>query len=259
MSRGQNVTIEYRWADRQPDRLPGLAADLVGRNVDLIVTEGGNSATLAAKTATSTIPVVFQTGDDPVAQGLVASLAHPGGNLTGVNLMSGELIPKLLELLLEVVPEARLIGVLRNPTNPLDLQEAAGAKGVQLHILQAATLGEVDAAFATLVGLQPGGLIVYSLNRARIAALALRHSVPAIAVYRDFPEAGGLISYGATIPDGFRIRGVYAGRILKGEKPADLPVQQPTRFELIINLKTAEALGLTIPQTLLLRADEVIE
>src|SRR5262249_45887980 len=177
---GQNVTIEYRWAERQSDRLPGLAADLVGRRVDVIVTEGGDSATLAAKNATSTIPILFHGSSDPVALGLVASLARPSGNLTGVNQMGGELIPKLLELLLELVPEAKLIALLRGPTSPLDLQEAARAKRVQLHILEAATLGEVDSAFATLVELQPGGLIVYSLNRARIAPLALRHSVPAI-------------------------------------------------------------------------------
>jgi putative tryptophan/tyrosine transport system substrate-binding protein len=173
--------------------------------------------------------------------------------------MGGELIPKLLELLLELIPGAKLIGLLRDTTSPLDLQEAARAKGVRLHILEAVTPSDIDATFATLVELQLGGLIVYSLNRARIAALALRHAVPAIALFRDFPEAGGLLSYGPSIPAAYRIKGIYTGRILKGEKPADLPVQQPTTFELVVNLNTARALGLTVPPLILARADEVIE
>ena len=245
---GRNVTIEYRWAERQFDRLAALAADLVGRKVDVIVTEGGNASTLAAKKATSTIPVVFHTGDDPVAQGLVASLARPGGSLTGVSLMGGELIP-----------EAELIGLLRDPTNPLDLQELASAKGVRFRILEAISQSQIEAAFATLVELRPGGLIVYTRNQIPIAALTLRHSIPAIALWRDFPEAGGLLSYGPTLTDAYRIKGVYTGRILKGEKPADLPVQQPIRFELVVNMTTAKTLGLTVPPSILARADEVIE
>jgi putative tryptophan/tyrosine transport system substrate-binding protein len=256
---GQNVMIEYRWAERQFERLPELAAELVGRRVDVIVTEGGDSTTLAAKGATATIPIVFHTSSDPVALGIVASLARPGGNLTGVNQMGGELVPKLLELLLEVVPEARLIGLLRDPASPLDVQEVARARGVRVLILQAITSGEIDAAFATLVELRPGGLLVYTGNRARIAALTLRHSIPAISLWRQFPEAGGLISYGPSLAAVYHQVGIYTGKILKGAKPADLPVQQPTKFELVVNLKTAKALGLTIPPTILARADEVIE
>jgi putative tryptophan/tyrosine transport system substrate-binding protein len=257
---GQNVAIEYRWAERHPDRLPGLAADLVGRKVDLIVTEGGNSTTLAAKNATSTIPVVFHTSGDPVAMGLVASLARPGGNLTGVSLMSTELTPKLLELLLELVPQARLIALLVDPSSPRDIQAAALAKGVQLlPILMATTGSEADAAFATLLRLKADGLIVDTLNRAYIAALTSRHAVPAIALWRDFPDAGGLLSYGPSMTAVYHAKGIYAGKILKGAKPTDLPVQRPTKFELVINLKTANALGLTIPQSILARAHEVIE
>jgi putative ABC transport system substrate-binding protein len=255
---GQNVAIEYRWAERRLDRLPALAAELVSRKVDVIVTEGGESATFAAKQATSTIPVVFH-GSDPVSLGLVVSLARPGGNLTGVSMMTSELAPKLLEMLLEVVPEAKLIGVLRDPSRPLDIEHAASARNVRLQILPAVSFDEVDAAFGDLVPLQPDGLIVYTLSRARIAALASRHSIPAIAGARDFPENGGLLSYGPSLPAAYRIKGIYTGRILKGEKAADLPVQQPTRFELVVNLKTAKQLGLTIPPSILARADEVIE
>jgi putative ABC transport system substrate-binding protein len=235
-----------------------LAAELVSREVDVIVTEGGDSTTLAAKDATSTIPIVFH-GSDLVARGLVASLARPGGNLTGVSLMSSELVPKLLEMLLEVVPQARLIGLLRDPSSPLDIEYAASARNVRLHTLPAVSFDEVDAAFAVLLPLKPDGLIVHTLSRARIAALAARHSIPAIAHFRDFPEEGGLLSYGPSIPDAYHVKGLYTGRILKGEKAADLPVQQPTRFELVINLKSAHELGLTIPPLLLARADEVIE
>jgi ABC-type uncharacterized transport system substrate-binding protein len=256
---GKNVAIEYRWAERRLDRLPALAADLVGRKVDVIVTEGGDSTTLAAKNATSTIPVVFHTSSDPVAMGLVASLARPGGNLTGVSLMNTELTPKLLELLLELVPQARLIVLLMGPSFPRETEAVARAKGVQFHVLKVVTESEIEAAFATLVQLKADGLIVDSLGRAYIAALASRHAVPAIAVFRDFPDAGGLLSYGPSIPAAYRIKGIYAGRILKGERPADLPVQQPTKFELVVNLKTAQALGLIVPQAILARADEVIE
>ena len=255
----QNLAIEYRWAEGSYDRLPALAADLVSRKVDVIVTEGGDSTTLAAKNATSAIPVVFHTSSDPVATGLVASLAHPGGNLTGVSMMNTELLSKLLELLLELVPRARLIAVLVDPSFPRETEAAAHAKGVQFHVLKVVTESEIDAAFASLVQLQADGLIVDSFGRVYIAALASRHAVPAIGVYRDFADAGGLLSYGPSFAAAYRIKGIYAGRILKGERPADLPVQQPTKFELVINLKTAKALGLTVPQTLLARADEVIE
>jgi putative tryptophan/tyrosine transport system substrate-binding protein len=256
---GKNVVIEYRWAERRLDRLPALAAELVARKVDVIVTEGGDPTTFAAKQATSTIPVVFHSTSDPVALGIVASLAHPGGNLTGVSLMISELVPKLLEMLLEVVPEAKLIGVLRDPNSPLDIERAASARNVRLHILPAFSFDEIDAAFAALVPLQPDGLIVYTATRARSAALASRHSIPAISHARDFPENGGLLSYGPSQPDAYRIKGLYTGRILEGAKPADLPVQQPTRFELVVNLNTAKALGLTVPPSILARADEVIE
>jgi putative tryptophan/tyrosine transport system substrate-binding protein len=256
---GQNVVIEYRWAELHLDRLPALAAELVARKVDVIVTEGGDSTTLAAKQATSTIPIVFH-GNDPMALGLVASLARPGGNLTGVSLMISELVPKLLEMLLEVVPQAKLIGVLRDPKSPLeDIEHAASARNVRLHILSAASNDEVDAAFAAILPLKPDGLINYGLGRVRTAALVSRHSIPAIAHNRDFPENGGLLSYGPSQPAAYRVKGLYTGRILKGEKAAELPVQQPTRFELVVNLKSAKELGLTIPPSILARADEVIE
>jgi ABC-type uncharacterized transport system substrate-binding protein len=256
---GQNVSIEYRWAERHFDRLPALADELVARKVDVIVTEGGDPTTFAVKQATSRIPVVFHCSSDPVALGIVASLARPGGNLTGVSMMTSELAPKLLEMLLEVVPKAKLIGVLREPASPVDMETAASARNVRVHIMPAVGDGEVDAAFAALVPLRPDGLIVFTLNRPRIAALASRHSIPAVSHARDFPESGGLLSYGASLPAAYRIKGVYTGRILKGEKAADLPIQQPTTFELVVNLKTAQALGLTIPPSILARATEVIE
>jgi putative ABC transport system substrate-binding protein len=267
---GQNVAIEVRFAETQYDRLPALVADLVGRNVDVIVTIGGTPAALAAKSATSTIPVVFTSVSDPVGIGLVASLARPGGNLTGFSNIAGGLTPKLIELLTELVPQASVIAMLVNPNNPAeesvvrDVPEAARAKGVKLLILTATTEGEIDAAFTSLVQLQAGALVVnadglFTSRREQVVALASRHAVPAIYWWRQFAEAGGLMSYGPSSTDTFRQAGVYAGRILKGEKPADLPVQQPTRFELVINLKTAQALGLTVPQSILARADEVIE
>jgi putative tryptophan/tyrosine transport system substrate-binding protein len=267
---GQNVAIEYRWAESRIDRLPALAADLVDRKVDVIVATGGTPSARAAKSATSTIPIVFTTGGDPVEQGLVASLARPGGNLTGVSMMFTELMPKRLELLSEVAPQARVIALLVNPNAPStariigDVQEAARTKGVQLHIVRAGTEGEIDAAFATLVQLQAGALVVspdafFNSRREQLLALASRHAVPAIYEWREFTAAGGLISYGPIVAAGFRLAGIYAGKILKGAKPADLPVQQSTTFELVINLKTARSLGLTIPQSILLRADEVIE
>jgi putative tryptophan/tyrosine transport system substrate-binding protein len=264
---GQNVAIEYRQGEGHIDRLPALAADLVARKVDVIVTQGGDSTTLAAKQATSTIPILFHTVNDPVATGFVASLARPGGNLTGVSLMYAELMPKLLELLLEVVPQAGVIALLVNPdelsTERIigQMQEAVRAKRVDLRVLKARnTESETDAAFATLVQLQADGLVLGPIGfRPQIAALASRHAVPAIALQRDFAIAGGLISYGPSLTAAYRLKGIYAGKILKGAKPADLPVQQPTTFELVVNLKTAEALGLKVPPSILARADEVIE
>jgi putative ABC transport system substrate-binding protein len=267
---GQNVASEYRWAEGNYDRMPALAADLVGRKVDLIVTIVGTPPALAAKNATSTIPIVFATVADPVRDGLVASLARPGGNVTGFSNITIELLPKGLELLSELVPQARVIALLINPNNSTherlarEVQEAARAKGVQLPILKAASANEIDAAFASLVRLHAGALLVgadpfFFARRAQLLALGSRHAVPAIYWRREFAASGGLISYGPNFPALYRQAGIYAGKILKGAKPADLPVQQPTRFELVINLKTAQALGLTVPQALLARADEVIE
>jgi putative ABC transport system substrate-binding protein len=266
---GQNVAIEYRAAEGHYDRLPALAADLVGRKVDLIATSGPPAA-LAAKGATSTIPIVFGIGSDPVGLGLVGSLARPGGNLTGISFLTVELLPKLLELLSELVPQAGVIAVLVNPDNQnterniTDLQEAARAKVRQLHILKAGTESDIDVAFATLVERRTAALIVvgdpfFTARRERLLALASRHAVPAIYTFREYAASGGLISYGASITGAFRQVGNYAGKILKGAKPADLPVQQSVKVELVINLKTAKALGLTVPQALLARADEVIE
>jgi putative ABC transport system substrate-binding protein len=267
---GQNLTIEYRWAEDHYDRLPALAAELVGRKVDLIVVRGGLPAVLVAKSATSTIPIVFTGVSDPVEAGLVASLARPGGNLTGFSPFQFELMPKRLELLTELVPQARVIALLVNPIEPRteglirDMQEAALAKGVQLPILKAAAEGEIDAAFASLVDLHADALVLgpdalFNNRRDQIVALAARHAVPAISPWRELAAAGGLISYGASFTTISRQVGVYAGRILKGDRPADLPVQQPTTFELVVNLNTAKALGLTVPPSILSRADEVIE
>ena len=267
---GQNVASEYRWAEGHYDRLPALAANLVDRKVDLIVAIVGTPPALAAKNATSTIPILFATVGDPVGSGLVASLARPGGNVTGFSNISIELMPKLLEWLSELVPQARVIALLINPNNSThealarEIQEAARSKGVQLPILKAGSESEINAAFASLVRLQAGALLVgadpfFYARRAQLLALGSRHAVPAIYWRREFAASGGLISYGPNFPALYRQAGVYAGKILKGEKPADLPVQQPTTFELVINLKTAKALGLTVPQPLLQRADEVIE
>jgi putative ABC transport system substrate-binding protein len=265
---GQNLAFEYRWAEGRYDRLPAFAADLVVRKVDLIAADGIPAAR-AAKTATSTVPIVFGVGD-PVDLGLIVSLARPGGNLTGISTMAPELNPKRLELLSELVPQVGVIALLVNPNNSnteritRDMQEAARAKGVQLDILIAGTEGEIDAAFATLVQLHAGALVVggdpfFTNWRERLVTLAATHGVPAIYQSREFAEAGGLISYGSNITAAFRQVGIYAGKILKGAKPADLPVQQPTTFELVVNLKTAYALGLTVPPSILARADEVIE
>jgi putative ABC transport system substrate-binding protein len=266
---GQNLAIEYRWAEGHYDRLPALAADLVGRKVDLIMASSPPSA-LAAKGATSTIPIVFRGGSDPVGDGLVASLARPGGNLTGVFLVAGELTAKRLELLSELVPRARVIALLVNPNNSTaeriirDVQEAARAKGLQLHVLKASSESEIDTAFASLVQRHAGALVVgadpfLSGRREQLVALASRHAVPSIYAWREFAASGGLISYGASLTAAHRLMGAYTGKILKGAKPADLPVQQLTIFELVVNLKTAKALGLTIPQSVLARADEVIQ
>jgi putative ABC transport system substrate-binding protein len=268
---GRNISIEYRWANDQFDRLPALAADLVQRRVAVIITQSNPAAALAAKAATTTIPIVFSTGSDPVSGGLVASLNRPGGNLTGVTTMAGELIGKRLELLHELVPTATIIAALFNATNPTGggpqprtLQSAAHTLGLQLHLLQLGTERDFDRVFADLARLRADALVVASddflLSRSeQLAALALRHAVPAIFQYREFVAAGGLMSYGGNNTDQFRLVGVYAGRILKGEKPVDLPVQQSTKIELFVNLKTAKALGLTVPPSILLRADEVIE
>ena len=268
---GQNVAIEYRWAEGRNDRLPALAADLVGRKVDVIATSGGPVPARAAKNATATVPIVFVAGD-PVGEGLVASLARPGGNLTGVSILSTELMPKRLELISELVPQARVIALLVNPNTGAermegmirDVQEAARAKGVQLHILKAGNESEIDAAFTTLVQLQAGALVVsndpfFNNRRDQLVALAARNAIPAIYQSREFAAAGGLMSYGSSTAGTYRQAGAYVARILAGAKPADLPVEQPTRFELVINLKTAEALGLTVPPSILARADEVIE
>ena len=267
---GRNVAIEYRWAEGRNDRLPALAADLVRRNVSAIVTGGGFPAALAAKTASTTIPIVFQVGSDPVQLGLVASLNRPGGNVTGVNSLNGELGPKQLELLHEVVPAATVIAFLNNPTNPgnaavlKNLEAAARTLGLQLHVMNASAESDFDTVFATLIRLQAGGLVIFAdpflqSRSEQLAALALRHGLPAIAQLREFVVAGGAISYGGSIREQLRLVGVYTGRILKGEKPADLPVQQSTKVELIINLKTAKALGFTVPLALVASADELIE
>jgi putative ABC transport system substrate-binding protein len=265
---GQNVAIEYRWAEGHYDRLPALAVDLVSRKVDVVAT-GNPPSALALKSATSTIPIVFISGD-AVADGLVASLARPGGNLTGLSIFTAELMPKRLEVISELVPRAGVIALLVNPNNAgaerivRDVQEAAGAKGVQLHILKAGTESEIDAAFAALVELHAGALLIgtdpfFGSRREQLVAQAAHHAVPAIYPWPDFAKAGGLVSYGPSSTAAFREVGIYAGKILKGAQPADLPVQQPTTFELVVNLKTAQALGLTVPPSILARADEVIE
>lgn len=265
---GRNTAIEYRWADGKYDRLPTFAADLVLRQVAVIV--ANSPAIPAAKAATTTIPIIFQTGSDPVASGLVASLSRPGGNLTGVSTMNVELTPKRLELLRELVPTATAIALLVNPTNPnadiqsRDLKAAAVALRLQLHVLYASSERDFDTVFTTLAQLRVGGLVIapdaFFISRSeQLAELTVRHALPAIFSYREFAAAGGLLSYGGSSTDQFRQAGIYAGRILKGERPADLPVQQVAKVELIVNLKTAKALGLTVPLPLLGRADEVIE
>jgi putative tryptophan/tyrosine transport system substrate-binding protein len=267
---GQNLTIEYHWAEGRYDRLPALAADFVVRKVDVIVTGGGNAPALAAKGATSTIPIVFETGADPVETHLVTSFARPGGNLTGANILVAGLNPKRLELLSKLVPEADAIALLVNPNYSgveaimREVQEAARVKGFQLHILKAATENEIDAAFATFTQLRPGALVVandpfFSTRREQLVALASSHGVPTIYPFREFASAGGLISYGPNLSAAYHLLGTYAGKILAGANPADLPVQRPNELDLVINLKTAKELGLTVPPLLLSTADEVIE
>jgi putative tryptophan/tyrosine transport system substrate-binding protein len=264
---GQSVAIEYRWAEGRYDRLPALAAELVGRKVDVIAAFGP-PCTNAAKNATVTIPIVFTVGTDPVSDGLVASLSRPGGNLTGISILAVEVIPKRLELLSDLVPQARVFALLVNPNNANpwigDVQAAARAKGVELKILKASTESEIDAAFTTLVNLHADALVIgddpYFVTRhEQLVALASRYAIPASYQFREFAAAGGLISYGPSLTIAIRQDGIYSGKILKGAKPADLPVLQPTKFELVINLKTAKALDLHVPQTLLVAADEVIE
>jgi putative tryptophan/tyrosine transport system substrate-binding protein len=265
---GRNVTIEYRWAEGHSERLPPLAADLVNRRVSVIVTAGQSIP--AARAATTEIPIVFVTPVDPVQLGWVASLAHPGGNLTGITNLNIEVNPERLEFLHELIPGATSFALLVNraigPYQKLteEAQAAARALGLELHVLHAGTDPELDAAFASIGRLGAGGLVIgnnpfFNIRLEQIAALALRYAVPTIFQYREFAAAGGLMSYGGSITEGWRLSGIYAGRILNGDKPTDLPVQQQTKIELVLNLKTAKALGLTVPITLLGRADEVIE
>jgi ABC-type uncharacterized transport system substrate-binding protein len=270
---GKNVTIEYRWADGHYERLPALATDLVGRQAQVIATGSATSAAMAAKAATSAIPIVFMLGTDPVEVGLVASLSRPGVNLTGITTLNVEIVPKRLEVLRELLPATNIMAVLVNPINysgtvEADLRQirsAAKTLGLEtIHILEASNDGDLHAAFLNLRQRQAGGLVIsadtfFSGQSEQLAALALRHAVPTVSPYREFVTAGGLMSYGASITDLYRMVGVYVGRILKGERATELPVQQATKVELAINLKTAKALGITIPPTLLARADEVIE
>jgi len=268
---GENVAIEYRWAENQIDRLPALAAELVRRRVAVIATIGGPPAAFAAKAATTTIPIVFLVGEDPARLGLVASLARPGGNLTGVNFFNTELAAKRLELLRELVPTAKSVAVLVNPAEATntesvvrDAEGAVRAMGLQIQVLNASTSREIDAAFATVVRERPDALFVgpgpfFTGRRVQLALLAAIHRVPAIYPGRQYVEAGALMSYGASLADSCRQVGVYVGRILKGAKPADLPVLQSSKFELVINHQTARSLGLEVPTTLLASADEVIE
>ena len=268
---GENIVIEYRWADNQMDRLPALASDLVRRRVALIAVPGGPDAALAAKAATTTIPIVFLVGEDPVRLGLVASLAQPGGNLTGINFFSGELTAKRLDLLRTLVPRAVQVVVLVNPASPKmtettlrDLESAGRAMGLQIRVINASTSGEIAAAFAAFERERPDALLVgldpfFSSRRVQLVQLAARYAVPASYVARDYVEVGGLLSYGGSIVDAWRQVGIYSGRVLKGAKPEELPVVQSSKLELVINVETARMLGLTVPPPLLGIADEVIE
>jgi putative tryptophan/tyrosine transport system substrate-binding protein len=265
---GQNLTVEYRWADDKYERLPLLAADLVGHRVAVMVANG--PAVRPAKAATSIIPIVFVAGFDPLAFGLVASLSRPGGNLTGVSVMDVEIGAKRLELLHELIPTATIVALLVNPTTPAaetvtrDAQAAARSLGLQLHVLHASSDRDFDTVFASVAQLRAGALVIgadpfFTSQSKQLAELTVRHGVPTVYEFREFAAAGGLISYGSSIADAYRLAGVYTGRILKGEKPSELPVQQATKVELILNLKTARVLGITVPLTLLGRADDVIE
>jgi putative ABC transport system substrate-binding protein len=267
---GRNVAIEYRWAEGQNDRLPTMAADLVRRQVTVIAATS-TPAALAAKAATTTIPIVFETGSDPVQLGLVPNLNRPGGNVTGVTQRNAEVVPKRLELLHDLLPAARVMALLVNPTDPAlaettvrEVQAATHILGLELHVLNAGSEGDFDAVFAKLIELRAGGLVIgpdvfFVSWSEQLAALSLRHAVPTIFQGRAFAAAGGLLSYGSDIADSYRLAGNYTGRILKGDKPADLPVQLATKVELYINMKTAKALGIAFPLSLLGRADEVIE
>ena len=268
---GQNVAVEYRWAEGQNNRLPGLAAELVHRQVAVLVAGGGTPSAVAAKAATATIPIVFEVATDPVKIGFVASLDRPGGNLTGVTNLNVEIGPKRLELMHELLPSVTVIAVFVNPTSPTlsepferSVQAAAGRLGLQLHVLHASTERDFDTVFARLVQLRAGALILgpdvfFNSHIEQLAALAIRHAMPAVYQYRPFVEAGGLLSYGSDETDSYHLVGFYTGRVLKGEKPANLPVVQATKVDMILNLKTAKALGITVPLPLIGRADEVIE
>jgi ABC-type uncharacterized transport system substrate-binding protein len=267
---GQNVTIEYRWADGQNDRLPAIVAELVRRQVAVIAATS-TPAAIAAKEANTAIPIIFETGSDPIRLGLIPSLNRPGGNVTGVTNLNFEIAPKRLQLLHELVPAASVMALLTNPANPAlaqtatkEVQAAAHTLGLELHVLNAGTEHDIDEAFAKLTQIRAGGLVIgpdtfFNSRIEQLAALALHHSMPAVYEWREFAVAGGLLSYGSAIADSYRLAGNYIGRVLKGDKPADLPVQQVTRFEMFINLKTAKALGVDVPNTLIGRADELIE
>jgi putative ABC transport system substrate-binding protein len=268
---GRNIEIEYRWADGHNERLPQLAADLVSHAVTVIAAVGGPTSALAAKAATTAIPIVFQVGIDPVALGLVASLARPGGNITGITSLNVDVGSKRLELLHGLVPEAKVVVLLVNPTNPAnaandakDAQKAASNLGLRLHVLEATSDQDFENIFATLLQMRAGGLllgtdVLFTSHKEKLIAFTLGNSVPSISPYREYARAGGLMSYGGDILNSWRLAGAYTGRVLKGERPADLPVQQATKVELVVNLNTAKTLGLTVPQTLLVAADEVIE
>ena len=267
---GKNVAIEYRWADSHLERVPALALDLIRRRVDVIFASGGDVTTFVAKGATATIPIVFVTGSDPVAMGFVASLNRPGGNVTGVTFIAGELGPKRVELVRELLPKAVVVGLVLNPNIPnaeldaADMETAARGLGLKTHVLHAISDQEIEAAFAKFAELKIDALLVipdpsFQSRRDQFVRLAARYAVPAIYYSREYVAAGGLVSYGASFTAAFRLAGNYVGRVVRGAKPADLPVEQPTKFELAINLKTAKALGLTVSPTLLSRADEVIE